>query len=299
MIFSTGYSANVGLISGLVNPYDRVIYDELSHASFCDGLKMGHVKAFPFEHNRVDQLKILLEKHSEICRGDLFVGVEGVYSMDGDLAPLDQIVPLCKKHNTILMLDDAHGTGVLGVHGRGTAEYFGVENEIDITMGTFSKSFGVVGGFLTADKAIIDYLRFFARSYMFSASLPPTTIAAVLASLDVIEREPAFIQQLHENVKYTATKLGEIGIETAPEAAIIALKVPKTMNIRRAALHFHEMGIFVNSIEYPAVPLKEQRFRISLMATHQKSDIDQLVAAVAEVWSRYKNTVDEKILQAA
>lgn len=282
LIFPTGYSANVGLLSGLVTKKDRVLYDQLSHASFFDGLRLGGLRGYHFPHNDVSRLRQLLKRERE--NGDVFVGVEGVYSMDGDIAPLDKIVSLCKNTGAILVVDDAHGTGVLGETGRGTAEHFGVQNDIDVTMGTFSKTFGVVGGFVCASKPIINYLRYFARSYMFSASLPPMVIGAVLAGLDVIDREPERIQQLHDNVKYAAKKMQNFGCATTPESAILTLPAPQSMDIRAAAYHLHKLGLFVNSIEYPAVPQDQQRFRISIMATHTKQDIDRLGEGITSVW---------------
>lgn len=287
LIFPTGYAANVGLITALTTPRDAVCYDELSHASLCDGLRLARVNALPFRHNDLRQLRQLLVDPAHIAGGDRFVGVEGVYSMDGDLAPLDRIVPLCRKHRAILILDDAHGSGVMGASGRGSAEHFGLEGQIDITMGTFSKTFGVVGGFVSAGKAIIDYLRYFARSYMFSASLPPAVIAAVLAGLDIIEREPERREQLRRNVRYLADGLARLGLAVHPEAAIIALRVPHGMNIRAAAGHFHRAGIFLNAIEYPAVPLDAQRFRISVMADHTREDLDRLLETVGKVWEKF------------
>jgi len=285
LLFPTGYSANVGLISGLLAKDDCVIYDVLSHASFLDGLKMTGATAQSFRHNDVAELERALRRARSQGTSDTFVGVEGVYSMDGDLAPLDRFVPLCRLYGAILMLDDAHGTGVLGTSGSGTAEHFGLDGEIDISMGTFSKTFGVIGGFVSASKPIVDYLRYFARSHMFSASLPPPVIAAVLAGLDVLEREPELRRQLLTNVRYAADELKKIGHEVEPEAAIITLTVPEEMDIRESAYHLHQAGLFVNAIEYPAVPLNRQRFRISLMATHTKNDIDRLVQAIAQVWT--------------
>lgn len=284
LVFSSGYGANVGLVSGLMNPTDVVIYDAYSHASFCDGIRMSGVQAFHFPHNNLARLESLLRRH---CSNDhdTYVGVEGVYSMDGDAAPLDRIVPLCEAFGAILIVDDAHGTGVMGAKGSGTAEHFGVEGRVPLTMGTFSKAFAVTGGFVAGPQPIIDYLRFFARSYMFSASLPPMVLAAVLGGLDVLEDEPRLLLRLRENVARAAAGLGEIGISVRPEAAIIPLIVPQTMNIRRASRTFHERGIFVNSVEYPAVPISQQRFRISVMATHTAEDIDRLLAVVREIWS--------------
>lgn len=285
LIFPSGYGANVGLVAALLRDNDKVFYDEYSHASFCDGLRMSGVSTKKFQHNNMMELRTLLRKDCAAENNDTFIGVEGVYSMDGDLAPLNELASISRRNGALLILDDAHGTGVMGKNGHGTAEHFGVQGQIDITMGTFSKAFGVVGGFVSASKQIVNYLRYFARSYMFSASLPPPVIGAVLAGLDVIENEPELIQSLHENVKYAASGLQNLGFDVTPQAAIIALRVPPQMNIRKAARHFHEAGIFVNSIEYPAVPVDQQRFRISLMATHTKEDIDQLCECIEEVWS--------------
>jgi glycine C-acetyltransferase len=287
LLFSSGYSTNLGLITGLINFNDVIYFDEYSHASFCDGVKLSKVKKCVFRHNNMDELSSLLLERKRVTQGDTFVGVEGVYSMDGDLAPLDTIVPLCKKSNAILMVDDAHGTGVLGANGSGTSEYFGKSKEIDINMGTFSKVFAMTGGFISASKPVINYLRFFARSYMFSASLPPVVVAAVLAGLDVIEKEPERRRMLFHNVKYAAVNLRKFGFVTEPKAGIITLRVPEKMNIREAANYFHHAGIFLNAIEYPAVPVNEQRFRISMMATHTEDDINKLIACVEEIWSKF------------
>lgn len=287
IIFSSGYSTNLGLITGLVNPDDVVIFDECSHASLCDGIRMARVNGIKFQHNNIDELKIQLKEEKSALNGSVFVNVEGVYSMDGDLAPLDQIVPLCKKNNAILIVDDAHGTGIMGKNGRGTSEHFGVSQEIDINLGTFSKSFAVTGGFISASKSIIDYLRFFARPYMFSASVPPIIVASVLAGLDVIEKEPERRQALHDNVKYVAKSLRKFGLITEPKAGIITLRAPKNMNLRDAAYQFHKAGIFLNAIEYPAVPVEEQRFRISIMATHKRNDLHKLIECVEEVYDMH------------
>ncbi len=290
LIFSTGFGANLGLLSGLAGPHDTVLYDDYSHASFCDGLKLCGAKAIRFGHNDVAGLAALLDKQSAAARGDMFVGVEGVYSMDGDLAPLDKIAQLCRRHGAFLLVDDAHGTGILGDRGSGTVEHFGLDGQVAAIMGTFSKTFSVVGGFVSAAKPIIQYLRFLARSYMFSASLPPVVVAAVLAGLEVIEKQPELRQRLHANVGYLAAGLRHLGLEVHPQAAIIALRVPEGINIRRAALQFHQAGLFVNSVEYPAVPINQQRFRLSLMATHTQADLDRLLSCIEKIWASFPQT---------
>lgn len=285
MVFSSGYAANVGMLVALAQGNDHVLYDELSHASFIDGIHMTQVPSTKFAHNDLVDLETKLAHLSQTTKDTVFVGVEGVYSMDGDLAPLNKIVPLVKKYGGFLMLDDAHGTGVLGKNGSGTAEYFGMEKQIDLSMGTFSKSLAMTGGFVAGPKDLIDYLRFFARSYMFSAALTPVTLAAVLAGIDVIEKDPELRQMLLDNARYAIRKLQPFDIISNPEAAIISLKVPDWMDVRKANRFIHDQGIFLNAIEYPAVPEGEERFRISITAEHTRRDIDKLAEVLEETWN--------------
>jgi len=291
LIFSSGYGANVGLVSALMGNEDLVVYDAYSHASFYDGIKMSGAQAVHFSHNDAELLEQTLSRTETMKFKDRFVGVEGIYSMDGDIAPLDKIVPICKRNNSILIIDDAHGTGVIGTNGSGTAAHFDLHEQIDITMGTFSKTFAVTGGFVAAAKPVINYLRFFARSYMFSASLPPTVVASVLAALDLMERETELQTKLRDNINYTAECLRQLGFNANSLTPIFPLKVPAEMNIRKAAYEFHQKGIFVNSVEYPAVPKSQQRFRISIMATHTKDDIDRLMEAIVDIWSKNKSDI--------
>lgn len=288
LIFSSGYGANVGLVSALVGPDDYVVYDQFSHASFYDGMKMCNARGIYFLHNDVENLKAKLEKAKKINPKNIFVGIEGVYSMDGDIAPLDEVIELCKQFDAILLVDDAHGTGTIGEHGGGIGDYYGVYQGLDVLMGTFSKSFAVTGGFVAASKPVVDYLRFFARSYMFSASISPVTIASVLAGLDLMENDPSILTSLKSNIKYAAKLLNNIGFNVASETPIIPLRVPVEMNIRDASYKFHERGIFINSIEYPAVPVSQQRFRISITASHTKDDINKLVEVIEEIWNEYE-----------
>jgi glycine C-acetyltransferase len=282
MLFSSGYAANLGLVSSLLRPRDLLLYDELSHASFLDGIKLSRLAARSFAHNDLQQL----EKQLENARPDseLFVGVEGIYSMDGDMAPLRDIAGLCRRYDAHLIVDDAHGTGVVGPGGAGTAALLGCEQDVAVAMGTFSKTLAAAGGFLAASRDLIEYMRYHARAYVFSASLPPSVQAAVLAGLEVIDKEPWLRDQLHENVRYATRLLSPYGILHAPAGGIIALAPPPGMQVREANLQFHEAGIFINAIEYPAVPLSQERFRISLMAPHTAADIERLAAVVEQVW---------------
>lgn len=288
VLFSSGYNANVGLVTALIaSKNDCILYDEYSHASFFDGIKMAKASATSFKHNNVSDLERILKETPNLKGKNKFIAVEGVYSMDGDTAPLHQIVNIAKEHDALTVLDDAHGTLILGENGHGTAEMYNVQKDIDITMGTFSKAFGVTGGFVSGSKELTNYLRFFARSYMFSASLPVPVIAAVLAGIEISEKEPWHRHKLMENVQYAKSKLSVYGVVTEPEAAIITLRVPEGMNIRKASFDFHQKGIFINSIEYPAVPLDEQRYRISIMSSHTRGQIDRLVDTVDYVWNNF------------
>lgn len=289
MLFGTGYSANVGLVSTLLSgDVGIMLCDEGHHASFFDGLAMSRTRSLHlFRHNDTEHLEAMLERYSGSPKGDVFVAVEGVYSMEGDLAPLDVIVPLCKRYGAILLLDDAHSTGVMGARGHGTAEHFGVVGQVDITMGTSSKALAANGGFLAGPQPVMEYMRLFARSYMFSTSPPPTTVAGILGALEVIEQEPERIRRLHENVRYLVEGFTRLGLKAHSPSGIISLLTPPQMDIRRAAVHFHRAGLFINSVEFPAVPLHQQRFRISVMATHTREDLDQLLEVTQEVWQQY------------
>lgn len=284
VIFPSGYMSNLGMVNALVRGKDKVLLDELSHASFYDALKLAKVESATFSHNNLVEMEAKLEARTEQREGTVFVSIEGVYSMDGDLAPLDQIIPIIKRYGAITMLDDAHGTGVLGQTGSGTAEHFGVAHDIDLSMGTFSKSFAMTGGFVAGSRDAINFMRFFARPYMFSAALPPASLAAVLAGIDIIENEPWLRDRLLENARYGIEKLRPFGFSTEPGAAIVALQAPEWLDMRRANYYIHERGIFLNAIEYPAVPEDKQRFRISFMADHTREDIDRLAEVLEETW---------------
>jgi glycine C-acetyltransferase len=285
IIFPSGYAANVGIAGALIGETERVLYDEKSHASFTDGLKLYKRLARSFKHNNAEDLARQLDLRDD-AEETVFVGAEGVYSMNGDMAPLPELIAACKKKkNSIFILDDAHGTGVVGKKGAGTADYLGVSDDVDIIMGTFSKSFAVTGGFVTGSKDMIEFLRYFARPYVFSAAAAPPALAAILAGMDVMQNEPWLQVQLLKNVQYAVKKLSPFQIVSEPKGAIIALKMPEGMNIRRANYMFHELGLFINAIEYPAVPLKKQIFRISMTALHTEADIDYLAAAIEHVFA--------------
>ncbi len=286
MVFSSGYSANIGLMSALPGPRDFVAYDSEIHASTLDGLKLGRIESRPFPHNDARALDELLTKASETYQ-DLFVCVEGVYSMSGSVARLDRLCEVSRRHGATFVLDEAHGTGVTGPHGEGTSAMFDVQSEVDVVIGTFSKSFGVSGGFVAADTAVVDYLRYFARSYVFSTAPSTAICAAVLEGLDVLDEEPEIHARLMDNTGYLARGLQAMGFEASGVTAVFSLPVPARTDIRAAAHDFNQRGIFLNQIEAPAVPTTEQRFRASLTSEHTRDDLDRLLEAVDAVWATH------------
>lgn len=284
LLYGSGYAANVGLLSALPSPSDLVLYDAHSHASFIDGIKLGRIEGRAFPHNDLRALDALLVAHRADHR-DVFVNVEGVYSMTGDVARLDRITEICRRHDATLIVDDAHGTGVTGPGGEGTLAMFDAAGDVGAVIGTFSKAFAVSGGFVAADRDVIEYLRFFSRSYMFSASLSPAVCAAVLAGLDVMEREPEVHGRLVENAAYLAEGLRAQGFEADGITPIFSLPAPLGADVRAMAHAFDARDVFVNHVEAPVVPAREQRFRLSVSAVHTRDDLDRLLAAVAEVWA--------------
>jgi 7-keto-8-aminopelargonate synthetase-like enzyme len=290
MLFGSGYQANLGWVTTLLRDDDVLLYDEHSHASLYDGIALtassADIKAIRFSHNDLAHLERLLvrsRKDTTKVNRQIFVAVEGVYSMDGDLADLPSLSALCKRYGAILMVDDAHGSGVMGKTGGGTGEHFNLHNGVDLWMGSFSKAFGMTGGFISGSREVIDYLRFCSRAYIFSAHLPITTVAGVLGGLEVLAREPALLVRLHENAHYLETALRDLGFDTQREAAIIPVMVPAKYSIREVCKRFDEQNIFLNSVEYPAVPRDGQRLRLSVMATHTREDLDIAIATFARI----------------
>jgi glycine C-acetyltransferase len=295
ILYTSGYQANVGWVTALTRPDDWIIFDELNHASFFDGLKMlkgagRSPTAVSFAHNDVSHLLRQVARAREKLQagGEIFVMVEGVYSMDGDLAPLAQIAEVCRENNCILVVDDAHGTGVLGPNGGGTAEHFGVSDQVDIVLGTFSKSFAINGAFITAKQPVIDYLRFFSRSYMFSAHLPQMAVAAALKGLELIQTKPEIRKALGENVNYLCSKLDALGFDAKTDSAIIPILIPQEIDIRELNKRFNDDGIFVNSIEFPAVRQNAQRLRLSVSAAHTRAHLDKAVAVFEKLGREFK-----------
>ena len=284
MLFSAGFMANLGWATGLLGPSDVLVYDQQSHASLYDAIQLGRFEAVHFNHNDMDHLRRrLMQVRWKHAYTNVIVCVEGVYSMDGDIAPLPEIRRLCDQYAALLAIDDAHGTGVLGERGGGTPEHFGMEGSIDIVMGTFSKIFAVTGGFVAGKRDVINYMRLLSRPYMFSASLPPPVVGSVLAGLDFLRDHPERVKQLHDNVAYLVDGLRAVGFETDVQTAIIPILVPAPINLHQVISRLFEEGIFVNGVEYPAVPRDRHRIRMSVMATLTRADLDYVIDKTAKV----------------
>ena len=280
LIFSTGMQVNLGTISSLVGRKDYIILDKEDHASIVDGARLSYGNLIRFRHNDMADLRDKLSRLPEDA-GKLLV-VDGLYSMEGDIAPLPEIIPLCQEFNVRLMVDDAHAVGVLG-EGRGTAAHFGVPDQVDLIMGTFSKSFASIGGYIAGDENIIHYIKHNARSLIFSASISGPNAAAALAALNIMRREPDRIHrvnQIAERMRREYTSLGfDIGTSETPVIPIIIGE--DTLTLQTWKLLF-ENGVFVNPVLSPAVPSGRQLLRTSYMATHTEDQLD----AVLEIFSK-------------
>ncbi len=282
LLFSTGFQSNLGAIAGLVNKGEYVILDKSDHASIVDGTKLSYGEVKRFVHNDMKSLERVLAS-IDIDTPKMIV-VDGVYSMDGDIANLKEIVKLKKRYNARLMVDDAHALGVIGKNGRGTADYFGLTDEVDIIMGTFSKSFASLGGFLAADSYVITYLRHFARSLIFSASITPASTAAVLASLEIMKNNQGLIDKLWDNTNRMRDGLHKMGYDTGTSCTpIIPVIIGDDEKVLLMRKMLFDRGVFVNPVVSPAVPKNKTLIRLSLMATHTFEQIDYALKQMYEV----------------
>ncbi|MFA6832201.1 MAG: aminotransferase class I/II-fold pyridoxal phosphate-dependent enzyme [Bacteroidaceae bacterium] len=273
IIYSTGFQVNLGVVSCVTGREDYIICDELDHASIVEGRRLSFSTQFKYKHNDMESLEKMLQR----CKPESvkLIIVDGVFSMEGDLANLPEIVRLSKKYNASIMVDEAHGIGEMGRQGRGTCDHFGVTDDVDLIMGTFSKSLASIGGFIAGDKSIINYLRHNSRSYIFSASNTPSATAAAQESLHIMQREPERIAHLWDITNYSLAqfrKLGfEIGATSTPIIPLYVRDIDKTFLVTKMLF---EEGVFVNPVIPPACSPEDTLIRFSLMATHQKEQID-------------------------
>ena len=281
LVFSTGYQVNLGTISSLIERGDVVVLDKDDHASIVDGAMLALGETRRFSHNDMDHLDRVLEKIDDDT--GVLVVVDGVYSMGGDLAPLPEIIPITKKHGARLMVDDAHSIGVMG-GGRGTPAHFGVTDDVDMIMGTFSKSFASLGGFISGEREVMDYVQHHARSFMFSASMPAANVAAVIASLDIMENEPEHVERLWEVTERMRAGLKKMGFEMGPSTTpIIPLIIGEFDKTLLAWKKCFEAGLYTNCVLPPGVPPDLCLLRTSYMATHTDEQIDRALNILGEV----------------
>jgi 8-amino-7-oxononanoate synthase len=286
LVFATGYMANVGVIPALAGRGDAVVSDALSHASIIDGCRLARATVRVFAHGDLDALSRALEELAPRHRRVL-LAVDGVYSMDGDVAPLAEMLALARRHGAMLLLDDAHATGALGAAGGGTAELCGVEHEVDVQIGTLGKALGSFGAFVAGSRALRELLVNTARSFIFSCALAPPQVAAARAALELVRREPWRRQRLQRNAQRLRSGLARHGISTAPSTTHIVPVVigdnARTMRVCEALL---ERGFYAQGIRHPSVPEGTARLRITPMATHETAEIDALCDAVAREIAR-------------
>ena len=273
LLFSTGFQTNLGTISALVGKGDYILADKSDHASIVDGCLLSQAKFLRFPHRDMDALEHRL-RSLDPDAGKLIV-VDGVFSMEGDIIQLPRLVELTEKYNAVLMVDDAHGIGVLGDHGRGTCNHFGLTNQVHLIMGTFSKSLASLGGFIASDREMINYLKHHARALIFSASMSPANAAAALAALEIMEKEPERIQRLWENTKQMKEGLLSLGFDLGDsETPILPVYCRDTMLTFRFCKRLEEEGVFVNPVVAPGVAPGKELLRVSLMATHTPEQIN-------------------------
>src|SRR5690554_4968295 len=287
IIFTSGYSSNVGCVSALVRKDDVAINDRLNHASLIDGCRLSGGTLRAFRHNDMESLEKVLASCDREFQGKLII-VDGVFSMDGDISPLPEIKKLADKYGARIMIDEAHATGVIGENGRGTPEHFNMEGQIDIVAGTLSKALSGVGGFVASSREVVNYLRFYARSYMFSTALPPAVTGALIAGIDVIQTEPDLRKKLWYNIDYMIGNLKKMGFDLGnAQTGIIPINVGDEKILKLMSRDVHQAGIFLNPVYFPAVPKKLSRLRLSLMATHTQEDLDDTLEVLEKTGKKY------------
>ena len=282
LVYSTGFQVNIGVIPTITHRNDFILIDELDHASIIEATRLSFARVLKFRHNDMDSLEQMLKK----CTPDKIklIVVDGVFSMDGDITDLPAVVSLAENYKATVMVDDAHGIGVIGKNGSGTASHFGLTDKVDLIMGTFSKSFASLGGFVAGDADTINFIKHHSRSLIFSASITPASAATVLASLDIMVREPERIAWLTDLTRYTIGRFKELGFDTGKTVTpIIPLHIRdymKTLQLTRMLL---DEGIFVNPVIPPAVKPDAALIRFSLMATHTREQVDVAMEKIGRI----------------
>ncbi|MCH8125230.1 aminotransferase class I/II-fold pyridoxal phosphate-dependent enzyme [candidate division KSB1 bacterium] len=286
LIFSTGFQTNLGVISPLGSKRDTIVFDRENHASLLEGCRLSFSKILKYKHNDMTDLERILANIANSNVGKLIV-TDGVFSMGGDIVDLPRICKLAKKYDARIMVDDAHSIGVFGESGRGTASHFGLDDEVDLITGTFSKSFASIGGFVAGDKLVLDYIKHHSRALIYSASMPPAAVAATIAALDIIESEPERRERLWENVKIMKEGFTRLGFNIGnTETPIIPVIIGDDANTFAFWRLLFDNGIFVNPVVSPAVPSGKALLRTSYMATHTKDELHQVLEVFSQIGSQ-------------
>lgn len=286
LVFPSGYAANVGVIPALVGQGDAVILDRLSHASVVDGARLSGARLLVYPHRDVERLREVLGRHAGFRRR--LIVTDGVFSVDGDIAPLREIQALARRHDAILMVDDAHGTGVLGATGRGTLEHFSLDH-VDILMGSLSKALGASGGFIAGGRRLIDYLINRSRGFIFTTALPPDACAAAAAALDLVASQPELRARLWKNVEQARRGLLAMGFDLmGSETQILPVRIGDAKRAVEVSDFLYEQGIFLSAIRPPTVPEGQSRLRLIVTAAHTEEDIAFLLDTLKDVQERFK-----------
>lgn len=272
--YQSGLCANLGTIATLVGREDAIFSDELNHASIIDGVRLTRANRFVYPHRDAKGLREVLEKEGKSARRKLII-TDGVFSMDGDLAPLPELVEVAEEYEAILMVDDAHGEGVLGDHGRGLVDHFGLQGRVDIEMGTMSKAFGVVGGYIAGRKELTEYLRQRARTHLFSSAVTPPDVAACIAAVKLLESSDELVKKLWANARYFKEGMKSLGFDTGySETPITPVMLGDASLARSFSKRLFEEKIFAMALGYPTVPMGKARIRVMISATHTHEDLD-------------------------
>jgi glycine C-acetyltransferase len=284
--FQSGFTANLGTISALVGKEDVIFSDRLNHASIIDGCRLSGAKIAAYEHNDPGALEDAIKEHASNHRRALIV-TDGVFSMDGDIAPLPDLYEVAKKYDILFMVDDAHGEGVLGKGGRGIVDHFGLHGKVDIEVGTMSKAFGVVGGMVAGDRKIIEWLRQRGRPFLFSSAVTAPDAAACLAAVDLLEESTELVDKLWDNAKYFKAEMKKLGFDTGvSETPITPIMLGEAPLAQQFSRELFEEGVFAMAIGYPTVPKGKARIRVMISASHDRDDLGQGLEAFAKVGKR-------------
>ncbi|MBV6401266.1 MAG: putative pyridoxal phosphate-dependent acyltransferase [Anaerolineales bacterium] len=284
--FQSGFTANLGAISALVGKEDVIFSDRLNHASIIDGCRLSGAKIVAYEHNDASALEDAIKEHASSFRRALII-TDGVFSMDGDIAPLPALVEVAKKYDILFMVDDAHGEGVLGKGGRGIVDHFGLHGQVDIEVGTMSKAFGVVGGIVAGNKVIIEWLRQRGRPFLFSSAVTAPDAAACLAAVDLLEESTELVDKLWDNAKYFKVEMKKLGFDTGvSETPITPVMLGEATLAQQFSRELFEEGVFAMSIGFPTVAKGKARIRVMISASHDRDDLGQGLEAFARVGRR-------------